>query len=354
MEKLFIIGIVFLLHFLVFLSLGTLLLKVIKKETYSISLAVILGYFSYFCLFEIVALPCIFLHKSLTFLSWLLLAVLGVAVIAACVVGRQSWVNQIKTVPRSLKEHSWLLLLLLAVVAFQCFFVAIYYDGSADAAYYVGISSSSVYTDTLGAYNPYTGAALKYYKPRYVFSCYPLHNAFVSSVSGIAAIIQAKTIMAVVNAVIANMIYYQIGRLLFRKKSRRYADLMVVFLFVINLYCNTIYLPASFLFTRLYEGKSMLANIVLPMILYCSIRLYQEDGDRLPWLYLFFVNLAAITFSGTSVIAVFACSAAIIPIIFLRRRFKLLVPYILCMLPMFGWALAYVLAKVHVIPMKAF
>lgn len=352
MTKILLMGAVLLLHFLVFLSLGTLLLNVLKKETFTMSGAVLLGYFCYFGLFEVICLPLVFLQKSLTFLSVILLVLLAAAVGAACVLGMRTWIGQLRTIRGLWKEHSILLPVLLTVVAFQCFFVAVYYDGSADAAYYVGVASTSAYTDTLGTYNPYTGSLLKQFNIRYVFSCYPLHNAFVAKVTGLPAIMQARTVMAVVNALIANLLYYKIGCLLFAKKSRRYADLMVIFLFVIHLYCNSIYLPASFLFLRLYEGKSVLANIIFPMIFYCAVRFYQEERDGQVWVYLFLCNLAAVAFSGSSFLAVFACGAMILPVIVLRRRWKAIFWCLVSMSPIFAWALFYLLAKLQILSLS--
>lgn len=337
---------VFLLHFLAFLSLGTLLLKASRKETFTLSLAVIVGYFAYFALFELVALPMIFTYRSLGFLTMVMAVLMSVVILAAVILGGKEWLRRIKEAPRVLADHSWMLLLLAAAVLFQCYAVAVYYDTSADAAYYVGIANTAVYTDTLQKYSPYTGAALGRFMIRYVFSCFPLHNAFVSRLAGIPVIIQAKTVMAVANAFVANLIYYQIGRCLFPGKSRKWPDLLVVFLCVINLFCDTIYQPGTFLFTRLYEGKAILANLVLPMILYCALRLYRDDGDKIIWVYLFLCNLAAVCFSGTAVIAAFGCSAAVVPLILLRRRLRLAVPYVICLLPIGCWFAAYYLAKI--------
>lgn len=352
MTKLLLTGAVLLLHFLVFLSLGTLFLKLFKRERFSISLAVLLGYFCYFGLFEVLCLPFVFLQTFLTAFSWVLLAVLGASVAAACVTGVRSWAGQVKTIPGIPKDHSVLFLFLLAAVAFQCFFVAVYYDGSADAAYYVGVASTSAYTDTLGTYNPYTGNLMKSFNVRYVFSCYPLHNAFVAKMTGLPAIVQAKTVMAVVNAVIANLLYYQIGCRLFQGKSRKYPDLMVLFLTVMNIYSNSIYLPASFFFLRLYEGKAVLANIIFPMILYCSIRIWQDEQDRLAWAALFFCNLTAVTFSGSSFLVIFGCGAVILPVILFRHRFRLLKNWIVGIAPIFVWAAAYLLVKLQVLSLS--
>lgn len=340
---------VFLLQILAFLSLGTLVLKGMKKEKVTLSLAAVTGYFVYFALFEVIGLVMTFTYQSLTTLTYVMSGILAAAILAAVIWGGKDWLRQIRGIREALREHSWMFLLLAAAVLFQCYAVAVYSDASADAAYYVGIANTAVYTDTLQKYSPYTGAALSKFMARYVFSCYPLHNAFVSRLTGIPVILQARTVMPVVNALVANLIWYGIGRCLFPGKSRKQADLFVVFVCVIQLFCDTIYQPGTFFFTRLYEGKAILANLVLPMILCCSLRLYRNDRDKTIWIDLFFCNLAAVGFSGSAMIAAAACSAAVLPLIFLRKRFRLAAPYLVCLLPLACWYGAYYLAKIGVL-----
>lgn len=67
------------------------------------------------------------------------------------------------------KRHSIMIIIAGAVVLLQCLIVIFYKDTTVDAAYYVGTVSTSVYTDTLGRYNPYNGIILKVFQARYVF-----------------------------------------------------------------------------------------------------------------------------------------------------------------------------------------
>ena len=341
------------LQFAVFLALGSLVLQWVKRDQKSLTAALVTGYFSYFGLFELVCLPMVFLKCSLTLFTVMMTVILAAVLVAACMTQRKWWVDQARHLPSVLHAHAWMLPVLIAVVAFQCYAVAVYWDGSADAAYYVSVASTSVYTDSLGRYNPLTGALMKYFRARYVFSCYPLHNAYIARLTGLPAIVQAKTVMSVINVLVANLIYYRIGRLLFAGKNRKYADLMVVFLFLLNLFCNTIYLPGAFLFQRIYEGKSILANLVLPMVFYCSVQIYQKEDDRAPWILLFLTGLAAVTFSGSSLIVLFAGSAVTVPVILFRRRFLLIRAYLFSILPILCWGFAYFLTRIGVLVLRA-
>lgn len=68
-----------------------------------------------------------------------------------------------------MENHSVMIILAGAVVLLQCLIVIFYEDTTVDAAYYVGTVSTSVYTDTLGRYNPFNGAIQKAFQARYVF-----------------------------------------------------------------------------------------------------------------------------------------------------------------------------------------
>jgi len=62
-----------------------------------------------------------------------------------------------------------MLLAAVAVVLFQCLIVISYQDTTVDATYYVGTVSTSVYTNTLGRYDPFRGGILKAFQARYIF-----------------------------------------------------------------------------------------------------------------------------------------------------------------------------------------
>ena len=102
-----------------------------------------------------------------------------------------------------------------------------------------------------------------------------MHNAVWCRLLGIHPIVQAKQVMSCMNVVTANLIIYQIGKRLF-DGNRKKADLMLVFVCVLQLFCGTIYPPELFFFTRSYEGKAILANIAIPSVLMCAVWYLQE------------------------------------------------------------------------------
>ena len=98
---------------------------------------------------------------------------------------------------------------------------------------------------------------------------------------------------------------------------------------------------------RVYEGKALLANISIPAALLVSIRLWlNKDGrNKESWVLLFIAAVSALTFSGSSLIYPAVVSTAILPVMVLKKKLSYAIPYVLCMLPGFLYALVYFSAK---------
>ena len=152
--------------------------------------------------------------------------------------------------------------------------------------------------------------------------------------------------MSAINMLMINLLIYQIGKSLFRGDEKK-ADLMVLFVCLMQLFSFSIYTTGTFAFMRVYEGKALLANISIPAALLVSIRLWlnKDDRNKESWVLLFIAAVSALTFSGSSIIYPAVVSTAILPVMVLKKKLSYAVPYAICMLPGFLYALVYFSAK---------
>lgn len=349
MKELMLAGIAFLLQFSVFISIGSILIYKMKLKK-DLSMALLLGYIAYFSVFGIFMIPLTFMWVSLSTAA-------NIWAVAMCVcvgiaVGIWLKTKKVESYKREKNGFDLFGVVLLLVVLLQCLIVIFYQDVTVDATYYVGQVSTSVYTDTLQRYDPYTGEILKKFSARYVFSSYPMHNAVWCSLLGVHPIVQAKIVMAVMNVLAANAVVYQIGKRLFEEQKRK-ASLMVCIVAFLQLFSYTIYTPGTFFFTRCYEGKAILANISMLLVFYCGIWFWQEAEDKRMWIFLLLTNISAITFSGSAIIMPAAVSAAILPGILRTKKFKKIVPYFVVMLPSILYLIVYMGTKVGLFTFKA-
>lgn len=348
-----------LLQLLIFFSLGSLLMHLFRCKA-DASLSVAAGYIVYFSLFELVNIPATLMWMPLGTFSRIWAAVLAVLMVLCIFLLHDRWKEELLCIPSVCKEHGGMLLAVGAVIALQCLIVVFYADSTVDAAYYIGTVSTSVYTDTMGRYNPYTGNLLKAFQSRYILSAYPMHNAVWSHLTGVHPIIQSKEIMNTINVLAANLTIFQIGKALF-DQNRKKADLMVVFVCLLQLFSYTIYTTGTFFFTRTYEGKALLGSLSIPLVLLCAVWLWKQTKEACPgeipermiWGILFLTSLSAVAFSGSAIIFPIVIAAGIFPVALAQKRFRWFVCSIICMLPSICYACVFFGAKMGLISLRA-
>ena len=337
---------------LLFYAAGCLLLSAVKMQG-GLCDVMIAGYTGYFACFEVIALICIFAGFTTRTLSFMMLAAAALTTAVSVYTGsvKKVTVSLKNDLAEQLKDHSYMLIFLAAAVLAECFIVALYVDMSQDSLFYVGTASTAVYTNTLFRFDAFTGSALDALPQRYVFFCYPLHAAVLSVLTLLPAVIASRVVMPVLSAIMLTFIWHRIARIMFREGSVKYADLMVILMHVLLFMGNTPYLPASFFFGRLYEGKALLANLGAALIFLCGLMVFEGESCRHRYLMLALSAMTVVCFSGSSYIILFS-GAVFVFLAFLKHRsFRELFCCGLCFAPAACvWAL-YVCAKLGILPL---
>lgn len=371
MKILLLAALALIVQLFIFLCVGSVVMRVRGEDNYSLSRACLLGYLVYFGIFEVICLICEIRLVPLSTLSYITAALCAAAVACGIFAGHRGWAASLRTLKYRIRLHGAVLIPVLIAVAATAAFVLLYYDASADSGWYVGTSSTALATDTIGRFDPSTGTLTLRFNSRYALSCYPYHSAAVCFiVRGLPVIVQARSVMSVINVLMSCTAVYYLGRAFFYRKpssgagpaaartdvpgavsglpeavSRRRADIFVLFVTVINLLSCTIYMPGIFLYSRSYEGKSLIVNVILVCALVVCVRLWREDAEEYAFRDLFWAAAAGVCFSGSVIMFAVLTAAALIPLIAIRGRWNLVIPFILGNLPVITWAAAYYLIQ---------
>ncbi len=181
-----------------------------------------------------------------------------------------------------------------------------YIDG--DDAYYVVESLLTNETDTLYRIKPYTGLSTGM-DLRHGLASMPIWIAYIARITGIHSTVVAHLIIPILFIPVLYMIYYQCGRILFRKERKK-LPIFMIFVSIMHIFGNvSIYTNATFAMTRTWQGKSMLANLVLVSIIWLLMAIYESEELSREWrlgywLVLFFANIVAAMCSTSSVFLV--------------------------------------------------
>ena len=170
------------------------------------------------------------------------------------------------------------------------------FDG--DDAYYVVQSVLADQTGVLNRIRPYTGLSTDL-DIRHALATLPLWIAYVARMTGIHATIVAHTLLPLIFIPLTYYVFVQIGRKLFSDGSVK-LPIFLTLVSIMQIWGNiSIYTNETFFLTRTWQGKSVLANLILLVELWLMLELcareknrerQEETGSQLPYWLLLAVN----------------------------------------------------------------
>lgn len=260
--------------------LGMLILRFWKEEKNNIILAFVLGYMIEFAVGQLVSIPLIFNDGTLTELMSIYVPIIGGLAIISFIINIWRIIEILKELIRNIKLMPILsTVLLIVLIGMQLLALVKYTYVNEDDAYYVATATTSVQTDTLFKYSALTGSeeADEQVLMRYRLGPFPLYYAIMSKVLDIHPAIIAHFILPFIFIPLVYMIYWLFARKLF-KDDKRAAVLFMIFISILHIF--SYYSGKNILILvmlRIWQGKAVLANIILPLILVLFI--YGEKNN---------------------------------------------------------------------------
>lgn len=336
MKDIFIASLIFIYYMGCFWIIGTVLLE--KMHMYvSLPLSLIVGCFLYYLCFNLVGLFMKLQFASLTQLMivWFCFVIVVLAVLAwrYNVVLKKSLFDCVKKV----KEKPMLFGGIIVLVVIQYIYIgsqsAVIY-GVTDDLYYIGDVVRSVYTNTIQQYNYMNGEQYGYLDGSRILQLYTMHSAIICRLTGLHPLIENKWVLTGFWLILADGIYYLWGRLLFKADDKKVVYLIGIITWVVFTQKMVTESLSQHLVYRMAEGKNILGNIIIPFMFYLFARIVKEKGGKENWMLLFL--------TVTTSYCIVMSSMFILPLvlgsfyssyILLGRRWRMLLPAIICFLP---------------------
>ncbi len=292
---------------------GMIIDNMLDSENRSLGVCYLSGFLGLLAVFQLLTVPVVFL-EAWGFPQVVRLFTVCSALLAGCgvVLSMHSWRrgNNILRPFARLRNQTgtvrlqWIIVVVL--ILFQLVMATTHASFDGDDAYYVVQSVITDETDTLYRILPYTGLStdLDY---RHSMAVFPIWIAYLARMSGIHATIISHTVLPVVLIPITYWIYFEIGKKLLREKKEQLPAYLILII-ALQIFGNvSIYPGATFLLTRTWQGKSMLANVVIPAVFMVLMWIFEEKKNRNEkriglWILLFLINIVAAMMSTASVL----------------------------------------------------
>ena len=302
-----------------------------------------MGFFLYYTLFEFFCIPMTLKLQPLHLLAWIWGAFVAAVIIVSVLLHHKKWAGLFRETRDLIGKKPLFFAFCLIFIGAEAFIIIHCYQFTLDAAFYVGTANTSLATDSINIYNPYTGMWQDHFEMRYFFANYAINDAVMCCLLKMHPLIWTKTVMEFVVVILFNLVMYRMGRALFK------GDLLKTGLFMfltgfMSFFYSTIYTAQEFFVTRTYEGKTLLGSVVLPLIMLVYIMLLKDHRDIRCWWLLFLMSIGSLVLSNSaSMLFPGALLIFMLPLMLLKKDPMIGVKTGLLMAPGLASMLLYVL-----------
>lgn len=287
-------------------GLGMIPVKYMDKAHRTPAMLYACGWFVSFALFELVAIPFILLRRSFTELAiaytLCIVLALGISiwkayhVVADCMEYRRAFWSMSWIV-----RSGWgIAFLCIAAQLFAAIFLE-YWDG--DDSYYMAQAMIADTYDVMYTRDAYTGYEFGF-DIRHALSPVPIYFAWLSKLSGIHAVIIAHSVIAPVWLILMYCVYALIAEKLLGQ-HREYKPLFMILISIWYCFGNvSIYTAETFAMNRIWQGKGLMAGIIIPLLYLCLLCLKENSISKGTWILLILTIIASCFATSTSLMLV--------------------------------------------------
>lgn len=338
------IVICFLMQILLFFQLGYLVNTVFmkQKKTENFAKLLVLGFLSYFSLFQIIAFPMILLKIRLSTLS-VVWGVISLAILIIPIFKREyrQMFSQIKI------EFHIIGVIAAALVIFQVIYAVAYPFFGWDTLSYIGRINAALRTDTMFLYTGDEGIPYPYLNFKHCLSTYYMNSAVFCQIFHLSGYLFQNYVGGSICILFAYLEIYTVTEKIINKKI---AVWTVVFLSVLRFFFSTWATTDSFLLARSYESKAYCGNVVLPLIFGTCIMLWKDYHDKNSWKLLFLSLLSSVPISMSCIVsAPVLMLCMIIPLVITEFDKIIIKRMLLCLIPNTVWCILYTLYFIKII-----
>lgn len=354
--QIFMILAVTVLYFFFYYITGSLVLHFlpVEKSDSRLSRRLILGFFVYYLLFTIIALPMKLTLQPLSRLSAVWCGCLVLLIALFLFAEGKASLARVKHLFSDASFHSkrniTAFAILIAAILIQTVWFNLNDETFAlwDQSYYIGDTATSLYTNTISQYNPYTGYALDYLNKEYLLETYQNHSSVMCQLLHIHPLIEVRTVMASVVLILYQLLFYEIGMLLLGR-DRLKSSVMVSFLFLLNVFSFNLFTAGEFLIIRPFEGKTILAVLIIPCLLWLFLQTASSPDNRILWSHSFLVIFGSFGLNMSAIFMIpFEISAFYIPLAVRKKKLSVFLRYLILLIPCALFTVMYLITNHYV------
>lgn len=264
----------------------------------------IYGWLLLFGVFEIIALVAYYCGWSADFLTAVFLTTLTAVAVFICLIGHKKIEISVKLPDKwHWRKEYVIILIALLLILVQMIAVAIFLHTDDDDAFYVGTAAVTYFTNTINYLSPYTGEVMNLAEVGdYLLSPLPVLWGILARLLIIHPAYLTHTVLPILLIPMSYAVYWLLGEEIFTSDKRK-QWLFLGFVALINLFGGfSVRSTSSFLLFRIWQGKAILCNVMIPLYFYFFLRKEKGDTSREWYMGLWLLTLASCLVSFTGIL----------------------------------------------------
>ena len=267
------------------LGMGAIPAVFVDKKHYSPGFMWTTGYILMWAMFQVICVPFILTETVYAGRFPQVVAVFGTVSGLFAVAGVALWtirykkgiLGKFEKGPVSGKSGKevvfWVLCILLIGLQLVLSVAMNYADG--DDAFYVAVSSLTEDKNTMYKANPYSVGNTDL-NMRHGLAPFPIWITFLARISGAHTTVVAQTVVSTILILLTYVLFAQIGKILFAEKKEG-LPLFLSFTALLVIFGDySIYTVENFMIARSRQGKAALGNIIIPMVIFLFLLLFER------------------------------------------------------------------------------
>lgn len=325
--------------------LGLIFTKFLKEKN-NLFFSFVIGYVVEFSSFELIYVPMYFAEMSFKSVLWSWTILMIALVILSVILNYKEFKNIGKDTINILKKMPKILTTVFALLVFLQIIYPVKYMQiiDPDDAFYLATVNTTIDTNSLFKYNAYDGSEYSYMPLRYSLAGLCTYFGVTSELISIHPSIFMHTIWPAIIIPLEYIIYAGIAKKIFNGNKEKIGFFMI-FLATIHIFgFISVFMNFSFFAYRSWQGKSLIANLIVPLIWLISLYCIEDRNKFINWLLLFLVMLSAcfVTEMGVFLAPITLAILAIIHL-FENKKFIDIFKYLICCIPQLIIGLLYII-----------
>lgn len=323
---------------------GVLFKKIINSNNSKLGTTILYGFVLTFAIFEIVNIPFILIGKNTTRVVYLIFLMLNVLYVILSYlikpkIGKYNFIQNVKDIKPKINAETIFYVLAIIIIIFQIINSSMLFKQDADDSFYVSWANEAKELDSMYDKSPNTGLEETSFDYKYLLNTWEIYGGFTARMFNMNTPTLFHTAYPIIYIIISYIAYYLILRKVLNNKNTGVALFTLTLIFLFS--GISVRFKGMFLLGRIYQGKSILLNIIIPFVMYEFLNYPKIQKEN--YIVLIFTYIAAISFNPITIWLLSLVYGIFLLTILIKRNFKVFCKSLITLLPIIFISFIYIL-----------